>query len=256
MQQKIPSLIIDDEANSRENIGMLLQQFCAGVEIIGEANNVNSAEQLIQELQPALVFLDIQLGSETAFSLLKRLPEINFDIIFITAHDHYAIKAFEFMAIDYLLKPIEIKQLTRAVANAAERLASRTIHLSLDQMMMQVEDFNRSRHKLALAIGKGYEMVYINDIMYCMANGSYTRFHFKQTEPLLVSKNLKYYENILDGYGFVRTHNTTLVNLHYVKTIERANGGAIIMEDERSLPVSKAKRLELEGKIKELRRLI
>ncbi|MEM7575350.1 MAG: LytTR family DNA-binding domain-containing protein [Bacteroidota bacterium] len=256
MAKKIPSLIIDDEASSRENISMLLEQFCPEVALVGMASNVREAEQQIKALQPAIVFLDIQLGTETAFSLLKRLGNIDFAIIFITAYDHFAIKAFKFMAVDYLLKPIEIPQLIRAAGNAVKQVADRSLHLSLDQMMMQVEDFNRSRHKLALATGKGYEMVYIQDIMYCLANGSYTHFFFKHEEPLLVSKNLKYYENLLGEYGFLRTHNTALVNLQYVKTIERVNGGSLVMEDQRSLPVSKAKRMELEGRIKEIRRLI
>ncbi|MEL6142922.1 MAG: response regulator [Bacteroidota bacterium] len=150
MKQRISSLIVDDEASSRENTSMLLEQFCPNVEVIGIAGNIRTAEQMMEEKEPQLVFLDIQLGSETAFSLLKNLKEINFEIIFITAHDHYALKAFEFMAVDYLLKPIEIAQLIRAVNNAADRISSKSLHLSLEQMMMHVEDFNRSRHKIAL----------------------------------------------------------------------------------------------------------
>ena len=256
MIQKISSLIVDDEANSQENINILLEQFCPNIEVVGIASNIRTAEQQIMELQPQLVFLDIQLGSDTSFTLLKNLPQINFEIIFITAHDHYAVKAFEFMAVDYLLKPIEIAQLIRAVANAADRVSSKSIHLSLEQMMMHVEDFNRSRHKIALATVKGYEMVYISDIMYCLADGSYTHFYFREHEPLIVSKNLKFYENLLDGYGFVRSHNTVLVNLQYIKTIERIQGGALVMEDGKQLAVSKVKRQELERRIKELKRLI
>ncbi|MEL6357479.1 MAG: response regulator transcription factor [Bacteroidota bacterium] len=256
MKQRISSLIVDDEASSRENTSMLLEQFCPNVEVIGIAGNIRTAEQMMEEKEPQLVFLDIQLGSETAFSLLKNLKEINFEIIFITAHDHYALKAFEFMAVDYLLKPIEIAQLIRAVNNAADRISSKSLHLSLEQMMMHVEDFNRSRHKIALATVRGYEMVYISDIMYCLADGSYTHFYFRKSEPLIVSKNLKFYENLLEGYGFVRSHNTVLVNLHYVKTVERTQGGALVMEDGKYLAVSKTKRQELERRIKDLKRLI
>ncbi|MEM9261314.1 MAG: LytTR family DNA-binding domain-containing protein, partial [Bacteroidota bacterium] len=155
-----------------------------------------------------------------------------------------------------LLKPIEIPHLIKAVNNATARISDKSLHLSIENMMMHVQNFNRGQHKVALATGKGYEMVYISEIMYCLADGSYTHFHFKSGEELVVSKNLKYYENLLDGYGFIRCHNTTLVNLRYVKTIERSSGGAIVMEDNRSLPVSKLKRQELEARIKDHRRLI
>ncbi|MEM1357695.1 MAG: LytTR family DNA-binding domain-containing protein [Bacteroidota bacterium] len=255
-QLTIKSLVVDDEANSRENISILLGQFCPNVEVAGVAANIVEAEKLIFQQRPDLVFLDIQLGSETVFSLLTKLGKVDFEIIFITAHDHYALKAFEFMAVDYLLKPIEIPHLIKAVNNATSRIGNKSLHLSMEQMMMHVQNFNRGQHKVALATGKGYEMVYISEIMYCLADGSYTHFHFKSGEELVVSKNLKYYENLLDGYGFIRCHNTALVNLRYVKTIERSSGGAIVMEDNRSLPVSKLKRQELEARIKDQRRLI
>ncbi|MEO0732289.1 MAG: LytTR family DNA-binding domain-containing protein [Bacteroidota bacterium] len=254
-QPTIPSLIVDDEASSRENISILLEQFCPEVKVVGVAANLRQATQLITDQRPQLVFLDVQLGADTAFMLLKQLGAIDFEIIFITAHNHYALKAFEFMAVDYLLKPVEIPALIKAVTNAGKRLASKSLHLSMEQMMMHVEDFNRDRHKLALATGKGYEMVYIRDITYCLADGSYTHFYFRNGEELVVSKNLKYYENLLVPYGFIRSHNTTLINLQYVKTIERTGGGALVMEDGKTLPVTKARRQELEARIKNDRRL-
>jgi two-component system LytT family response regulator len=252
----VTSIIVDDEANSRENTSMLLEQFCPNVRVVGMADDITTAEKLIESHNPQLVFLDIQLGTEVVFSLLTKLKEVNFEIIFITAHNHYALKAFEFMAVDYLLKPVDISHLVKAVTNASMRIENKTLHLSIEQMMMHVKGFNRTQHKVALSTGKGYEMVYIKDIMYCLAGGSYTHFHFKDGTEKVVSKNLKYYENLLDGYEFVRTHNTTLVNLQYVKTIERINGGAIVMEGDKILSVSKVKRQQLEGKIKENRRLL
>ncbi|MEM6878748.1 MAG: LytTR family DNA-binding domain-containing protein [Bacteroidota bacterium] len=256
MNSIIRSIIIDDEANSRENICILLGEFCPLVEVVGEADNIRLAKELILEKRPDLVFLDIQLGSDTAFKLLENLSDIFFEIIFITAHNHYAIKAFEFMAIDYLLKPVEIPQLIRAVNNAADRITDKTSKLSLEQLILQVNDFSRSRHKIALATSRGFEMVYIRDIMYCLANGSYTKFHFTEAEPLLVSKNLKHYENILQVYGFARSHNSALVNLHYVKTVERSQGGALVMEDGETVPVSKNVRQDLENRIRKMQRLI
>ena len=253
--QNIKSIIVDDEANGRENISFLLKEFCPEIEITGVASNLKEAENLIRRKRPQLVFLDIQLGAETAFTLLKRLDNINFEIIFVTAHDHFALRAFEFMAVDYLLKPIEIDKLRNAVANAVNRIGQKSLHLSMEEMMMHVQNFSREQHKIALATQHGYEMVYIKDIMYCTADGSYTHFHFVSGSVLVVSKNLKYYENLLNDYSFIRGHNTTLVNLRFVKRIDRTGGGSIVMDDDKELPLAKAKRLELESRIKENRRL-
>ncbi len=255
-EKKIIALIIDDEANGRENLGMLLRAYHPRIEVIDTAANLLTAERLILEKEPQLIFLDIHLGPETAFTLLNRLKSITFEIIFVTAHEDYALRAFEFMAIDYLLKPIDIKKLEKAVISAIARIDNKTMHLSMEEMMLHVRQFNRHQHKIALSTQTGYEMVYIRDIMYCQSEGSYTRFLFTDGEELLVSKNLKYYENLLSEYAFSRSHNTTLVNLLYVKRLERSAGGYLVMENNKTLPVSKSKRQELEAQIKENRRLV
>lgn len=256
MQQIINSVIVDDEVNIRENINILLQESCPSINIVGEAGTIDEAEELILDVKPQLVFLDIQMGSETVFTLLRRLPVVDFEIIFVTAFDTYALKAFEYMAAGYLLKPIERPKLISVVQQAVAKIGNHAFTVSLDQMMMQVENFNRSKHKIALSTAKGYELVYINDIMYCESDGSYTHFHFREGPELVVSKNLKYYENMLVEYGFIRSHNTVLVNLRFIKTIERSSGGGIIMEDGKTLAVSKTRRQELEQRIKERRRLV
>lgn len=253
---KIISLIIDDEANSQENILILLNKYCPQISVAGIADNLDDAERLILQHNPQLVFLDIQLGATTAFSLLERLKAINFEIIFITAHHNFAIKAFNFAAVDYLLKPVDISKLIKAVDNAVEKIGSRTIHNSMEVMMQQLKSFNRNQQKIGLATSAGYEMVYINEIMYCMANGSYTDFFFESGEKLTVSKNLKYYENLLLDFDFLRSHNTALVNLYFIKRIDRTDGGGLLMENGALLPVSKTKRKELEDRIKDNKRLI
>jgi len=255
-EKQIISLIIDDEANSRENISILLSKYCPQVVVAGTADNLDVAEELIEKFKPQLVFLDIQLGAKTAFSLLEKFKIINFEIIFITAHDNYAVRAFNFAAVDYLLKPIDIDKLLKAVENASGKIGNKTIRHSMAEMMQQFKNFNNSQQKVGLATSTGYEMVYIKEIMYCLANGSYTDFFFQSGEKLTVSKNLKYYENLLIGYNFLRSHNTALVNLSFIKRIERTDGGSLLMENGTLLPVSKTKRKELEDKIKDNKRLI
>ncbi|TXF89950.1 response regulator transcription factor [Neolewinella aurantiaca] len=255
-KEKLKSIVVDDEASSRENILILLEEFCPDVNVAGVASSVKKAAELIEDENPQLVFLDIQLGTETAFTLLEQLNEISFEIIFVTAYDRFAIRAFEFMAISYLLKPIDVDKLTQAVDSAVKRVGVKSFHVSMEEMVQQVRNFNRKQHKIALSTEKGYEMVHINEITYCVANGSYTNFHFKSGSTITVSKNLKYYERLLEDYDFFRSHTTALINLLYVKRIDRSDGGSLVMEDDCMLPVSKARRKELEALIKEKRRLI
>lgn len=253
---KITSLIVDDEANSQENIEIILRKFCPQILISGTASTLSEAEKMIKKHKPQLVFLDIQLGAENAFTLLKRMHPVNFEIIFITAYNDHAVKAFDVMAVDYLLKPIDFEPLVKAVEKAEVRIKNKEIRYSMDEVIQQVKNINRSKHKIGLATAAGYEMVYITNIAYCLANGSYTDFFFTSGEKLTVSKNLKYYENILVDYGFLRSHNTSLVNLAYVRRIDRTDGGGLLMEDGELLPVSKLKRREMEERIKENKRLL
>lgn len=252
----VNALIVDDEENSRENIAMLLRDFCPEVKVIGSAGTIDEAEQKITQLKPELVFLDIQIGRQTGFDLLERFARINFEIIFITAFDQHAVRAFEFTAVDYLLKPVDISKLTQAVARAGEKIAVKPESTSLKEMIRHVRNFEREKHKIALSTSKGYEMYYIRDIMYCEAEGSYTRFTFSGGEQLVVSKNLKYYQSLLQPYHFVRCHNSSLVNLQYVKRLERSGTGGLIMENDKQLAISKNKRKEMEQIIKDKKRLI
>lgn len=256
MQQNISAVIIDDEASGRENISFLLEEFFPMINVVGTAGGIAEAEKLILNTLPQLAFLDISLGNENVFTLLEKLPKLELEIIFVTANEDYMSKAFEFMALGYLIKPIDTTAFIKKVNQAVKRIGTKGQNISIEQIMMQVEDFNRNKHKIALSTAKGYELVYINEIMYCEADGSYTHFHFREGPELVVSKNLKYYENMLVEYGFIRSHNTVLVNLRYIKTIERSSGGGIIMEDGKTLAVSKTKRQELEQRIKEHRRLV
>lgn len=253
---KIKSVIIDDEANARENLHLLINEFCKEIVICGEANSIHTGLALIRDEKPQLVFLDIQLGSQTVFELLEQLDHIDFQIIFVTAHDHFALKAIEFSAIDYLLKPIEIPKLIKAVEKAEKQLQPSKINQRLDNLFQNLKSTTKHNHKIALNTSEGYEMIYVNHIMYCIADGSYTHFHFTDRTTIIVSKNLKHYQGLLEEYNFNRCHNSCLVNLIYIQTIGRTQGGYIKMEDGKMLPISKASRLKLELKIKTSNRLI
>jgi len=251
----IKSVIIDDEPDARENLSLFLKEYCKEVQICGEANSIKSGLELIKKELPQLVFLDIQLGSQTVFELLHQIDSIDFQIIFVTAHDHFAIKAIEFSAIDYLLKPIDIHKLQNAVDKVKKQLESKRLDNRLNNLLHNL-NAKSNIQKIALTTSEGYELIYIDTIKYCLADGSYTHFHFTNREPIIVSKNLKYYQRLLSDYNFIRCHNSNLINLAYVKTIGRSKGGFIKMEDGTVLPITKSVRLELENKIKTGNRLI
>ncbi|MBC6995644.1 LytTR family DNA-binding domain-containing protein [Neolewinella lacunae] len=256
MTPKFNAIVIEDEKSEQDILITLLQKHCPEIKLLGVGSSVGEADELIRNLQPQLVFLDIQLGDETAFTLLSQLEAISFEIIFVTAHDQYALQAFEYMAVDYLLKPIDVNKFIRAVNSAKVKIEGKFIHASMGEMLSHVRTFNRNQHKIALSTSSGYELVPVKDIMYCLADGSYTHFFCVGREPIMVSKNLKHYETLLADYAFSRIHPTALVNLFYVKKIDRSEGGSLVMEDERTLPISKAKRQELEASIKENHRLV
>ena len=250
------ALIVDDEPRGRENLKLLLRDFCPQVNILGAVADLEQAKDHYYRLKPDVLFLDIQIGTRTVFELLRELPGIVSEIIFVTAYDEYALKAFKFMALDYLLKPIDIARLIQAVERAAGRVGSRSTGSRYEQLMLNLRTANRGQHKVAFATSEGYELVSVNDILFCKADGSYTHVHFTNGETLLVSRNLKYYEGLLAGYNFYRSHLSYLINLSHVRRVDRTQGGSIVMVNMRELPITKDKRKELEVLIKRKGRLI
>lgn len=253
---KIKAVVVDDEASGVENLCMLLGEFCPIVEVVGSAATIPEALNLIVHAQPQLAFLDVQMGTRSIFELLTQLPDLNFEVVFVTAHEQFAIKAFRFMAVDYLLKPLEITDLIQAVEKARQNLERKQAHGRLEQLLLNLKTPHTEQHKIAFSATHGYELAFVQDIMYFIADGSYTEVFFKDKHQLTVSKNLKFYEEITTEYGFIRVHNSCLINPKYIRSIERTDGGGITMDDGRSLPISKKERQKLEDIIKQQRRLI
>ncbi len=245
MPTKMKTILVDDEINSRETLALLLGQYCSEVEVVGTASNLNEAEALLEALKPSLVFLDIQIGTQTIFELLNRLPSIDFEIIFISAYENYAIKAIRFMAIDYLLKPINIQQLTEAVQRAYARGQQRNSQVQLEALMGNLQQRDGSQHRIALATADSYELVQVDEVLYCLAEGSYTRFILKNGEELFVSRHLKYYEQLLNEYNFYRSHQSCLLNLQHIKRVLRSDGGMVEMTDGKQLPISRNRKTNL-----------
>ncbi|WP_299610216.1 LytTR family DNA-binding domain-containing protein [uncultured Aquimarina sp.] len=246
---KIRTIIVDDENNSLEALNILLLKFCPEVAIIGKAENLKKAKKLIDIKKPDLVFLDIHIRDDTIFTLLDSLKEIDFEIIFVTGDEGFALKAFSLKATDYLLKPVSISGLQDAIRRIQEKIIyNRSISdLANDQVDQNV---NKGAPKIAFPIQNGFRLVEPHEITHLIADGSYTNIHCTNLNTLLVSRNLKHYEVKLKKYGFFRVHPSVLINLRYLREINRQDGGFLIMDNNKTLPVSNYRRKELEDWIK------
>jgi len=238
----INAVVIEDEDHSRRMLLGMLREHCPQINIVGEAVSVKTGLNVIAERKPGLVFLDIELQSDTSFEILEKLPEINFELIFTTAFDHYALKAIKFCAIDYLLKPIDLTELQIAIARAEKRLNREHLNKNLEVLLNNIKNDSQNNHKIALPTLEGLLFINVNDIIYCESDGPYTRFFLKQPDKIVTSKHLKEYEDLLSGYSFFRIHKSYLVNLHEIQKYIRGDGGHLIMSNGAALSVSKQRR--------------
>jgi two-component system, LytTR family, response regulator len=242
------ALIIDDEPRNVRILKNLLLEFCPEVTVEGEAGDVNTALTAIRHYKPELVFLDIEMPYGNAFDLLDKLMPVDFEIIFITAFDTYTLKAFKYSALDYLLKPVDIEELKAAVKRAIDRLAGKNINLQLVNLLGNLKSNQTNLQKIALPLLDGIMFVHIAEIIRFEANGSYTDVHFDSVEKIIVSKNIKEYEDILPPSIFCRVHNSHIINLNRVKKYHKGRGGYIIMDDGTNIEVSMRRRDEFLAK--------
>ena len=233
------AILIDDEISNLENLRTLLEKHCPQVTITATAQNVNDAVNAIEKYLPHLVFLDIQMGEQTGFDVLKLLPKRNFEVIFVTAYDQYGIQAVKFAALDYLLKPIDIDELLNAVNKAEQKLATQIQNVQLDFLLQQIKKPETTVSKIALPMQSEIRYVALSDIIRCEADNSYTFFFLANGEKILVSKSLKEYADLLTPNGFLRTHQSHLVNPKYVKSWLKEDGGILLLTTAEKIPVSK-----------------
>lgn len=235
----LKGIIVDDEFKSRESLRILLEEFCEGVEVCALCQNVDEGLEAIKKYKPEIVFLDIQMQRESGFDLLTRIKNIGFEVIFTTAHSEYAIKAFKFSAIDYLLKPIDIAELKRAIGKVDKKMNG-DISTRLQHLIQNLQPA-QGNHKLALPTLDGLVFVKVSDIIYCEASSNYTEIIVQDGKKYVVSRTLKEYEDLLTGHNFYRIHNSYLINLNAIKKYIRG-GGYVVMNNDQSLTVSKRKK--------------
>jgi len=233
------AILIDDEKSNLENLETLLEKHCPQVTIVATVQNVSVAIDIIQRYLPDLVFLDIQMGEQTGFDVLKLLPLRNFEVVFVTAYDQYGIQAVKFAALDYLLKPIDIEELVNAVDKAERKLATQMQTSQLDFLLQQLKNPEASISKIALPMQSEIRYVPLPEIIRCEADSTYTHFFLSSGEKILVSKSLKEYSDLLRPNGFLRTHQSHLVNPKYVKSWLKEDGGILLLLSGEKIPVSK-----------------
>ncbi len=237
-------VIVEDEPHSRETLRNLLTEFCPDVEIAGTAGTVGEGIKTIKKYHPDLVFLDIVLQEELGFDLLKKMQFLDFEVIFTTAYEHYALKAIKFSAIDYLLKPIDFEELQEAVDKVARRKEASIQNLKLFHLLQNFKNKQTDQDIITLATSEGLEFIKVSEIIRCEADGSYTRFFLKDQRELMVSRHLKEYENLLSEYNFFRVHQSSLINLGEVKKYVRSEGGYIVMNDNSLVNIAQKKKEE------------
>ncbi|MEX1002224.1 MAG: LytTR family DNA-binding domain-containing protein [Crocinitomicaceae bacterium] len=230
----IKAVIIDDIPEAITVLKADLENYCDNIQVVGSAEGVVSGAKAIKELQPDLVFLDIQMKDGSGFDLLEILPDKNFKLIFTTASDEYAVKAFKFSAVDYLLKPIDPDELIEAVNKIKEQKAP------TERIELLKENFKQPK-RIALNTMDKIHIVNVEEILRCESNINYTLFYFTDETKLLVTKTLKEFDKLLSEYGFIRVHQSHLINVNYIKEFIKSDG-YIIMKDGSRVPVSTRKK--------------
>lgn len=239
----INAILIDDEQNNIDNLNILLQKYCPVIHVVGTATNVQQAKELIYTLHPDLIFLDIQMPVENGFDLLQSINEISFETIFATAFDQYGLHAIKFSALDYILKPINITDLINAVKKAEKRVAEKKQNKHIQNLLHfinQPQDI--AEHKIALPDSKETKFVAVKTIVRCESNNSYTTFYTISKDKITVSKSIKEYEELLTPYGFIRTHQSHLINRSHIKTYVKDDGGFLVMTDNSEVPIARQKK--------------
>lgn len=233
-------LIIDDENRTRELIAKMIDSFGFDVQTIPEGENVHSGIAAIEKHQPDIVFLDIQMPDGTGFDVIRSIENKTFEVIFITAHEEFAIKAIKFSALDYLLKPVDAAELKAALEKALSSLDDRRENTQFDALQKNISP--NEKRRLVLKTQESVHVVDLDDIIRCEADRNYTSFFLSGGKKILVSKTLKEYETLLTAHNFLRVQQSHLININYVDRYDKKNGGAVVMKDGSEVPLSPAKR--------------
>ncbi len=243
------SIIIDDEQDSRETLQNYVVKYCPDVSIVAECANIIEAEKALSAHQPDFVFLDIEMPYGNAFDLLDKLKKIDFEIIFVTAFNQYAVQAFNLSAAHYLQKPVDIDELVQAVDKVKKRLAAHHDINHSKILMDNLSALNTQHQKVVLPLMDGFMVVKLQEIVYCEAQDNFTCFYLTDGQKPLICRKLKFYENTLPQHGFCRVHRSFMINLEYVKRYIKGKGGTVIMTNGKEIQVANARKQDFLGRM-------
>jgi two-component system LytT family response regulator len=239
----INCIIIDDEANNIKLLQNMLQMHCHAVKVLATETEAKNGLLLIDELQPQLVFLDVEMPHLNGFDLLKKLEPVNFETIFVTAYSHYAVEAFEHHATGYITKPINTEKLIAAVNTAIKRIEEKSINKNLFSLLEQ-NTKQAAPDKIPLSTSNGLVFVKLADILYCESSGNYTNFYLNDGKKIMVSRQLGEYEKLLHETNFTRIHDKYIINLSFIKEYIKGSGGDVVLENGKELPVASRRKEE------------
>jgi two-component system LytT family response regulator len=244
---EIKAIIVDDEQHCIDALQTMLAKKCPEVTVLGGVNSVKAAKELIDEVHPDVVFLDVEMPHQNGFELLKLFDKINFDIIFTTAYEQYALKAIKFNALDYLLKPFSVKELQDAVQKCVNRKnvqQPETGTSPLDVFLQNMKTLHQTHKKIALPTINGLVFMPVQNIVRCESTGNYTRIFFTDKKNLMVSRPLKEFEELLTDVDFFRVHNSHLINLQQMQSYIQGEGGFALMSDGTQVEVSRRRKAD------------
>ena len=240
----IKAIIIDDEINNQELVANLLKAYVQNIQVVAVSNSVETAFQAINEHKPDLIFLDIQMPDGTGFDLLKKFEKINFKIIFITAFQEYAIEAFKYSAIDYLMKPLSPASLIDACKKTEDITQDDDLNLRIKALLNNINESSKSKKKIVLKTMERIYSVDVSDVVRFESDGGYTKVYLADGKRIMVSRTLKDFDDLLNEVGFLRVHNSHLINMEHLFCFEKTEGH-IVMKDDSIVPVSNRKKEHL-----------
>jgi two-component system LytT family response regulator len=237
----ITAIIVDDEPYCCETLATLLERYCPDVKILDICYSATEALKSIKEQKPQILFLDIEMPHMNGFELLQKIPDLDFELIFTTSYDQYAIKAIRFSALDYLLKPVDREELQKAVNKAMERMK----HPLPQQIEILLQKLNHPTipvNKIAISTMEGLQMLFVENIVSCSSDSNYTILHLKNKQKITASRTLKEIEELLEDYSFLRVHHSYLINLNEIEKYIKGDGGYLIMSDSSNIDVSRSRK--------------
>jgi two-component system, LytTR family, response regulator len=238
LNRKLKAIIVEDEGTSRETLRNYLQKYCPDIDPVAEAENIKEGLAAINKYNPDVVFLDVEMPYGNAFDLLEQVTEINFETVFVTAYSNYAIQALNFSAAYYLLKPVDIGELVKAVEKIKESVSRNQQMIHTKVLIENLKIENKQLQKIVLPLIDGFQVIRVNEIIHCEAEDNFTRFYLTNGRKMLICRTLKFYESLLENYDFIRVHKSHLINFQCIQQYKKGKGGQVIMTDGMAVDVS------------------